>query len=177
MYSGVGRFSNLNLAWRRITRAFVALFVVFVLLTASSLVMAANGGTIISLTASNANPSDVSATLLAGSVKINNSNVTFQILDSSSSLVGSYGPISVTLLAAQSTVVSWSWPVSGTGPYSVTACWSRGVSTKCNLDTKTTSFSAVPTLGPLFMIVGAVFVGAWLLRFRRQQRMHLVANP
>ena len=139
----------------------------FAVFAGISAVNAAGQGTITSLTASSSNPSAVSATLAAAS-KINNSNVTFQIFDSKGALVGSYGPISISLDALQSTVVSWSWPVSGTGPFSATACWSPGNSRNCGIDKKTSTFTAVSSLGDVFLLIGAVLIAVWFWRTRKQ---------
>lgn len=136
---------------------------------------AAGDGTITALTASSGNPSTISATVYAsGGKNINNSNVVFQVLDKNSVLVGTYGPVNVSLAAGGMQVIPWSWTVNGNGPFSVNACWSPGGSGNCSIDNKTTAFSAVPSLGVLLEIVAALLIGIWFWRVRSQS---WVATP
>jgi len=130
---------------------------------------AAGGGTITLLTASSGNPSTVLARVAAdGGKKINNSNITFQIYDKNLTLVGSYGPVSVSLAAGATQDITWSWNVNGFEPFTVNACWSPGGSGNCKIDATSTQFNAVPSIGFFLGGIAVVLIGVWFWRVRRQ---------
>jgi hypothetical protein len=134
----------------------------------------ASKGVITSLTASDA-PSQGSSVNVHSSeradVKISNSNLYYQI----------FAPDGVTVVATRSTSMpkmkvgdtySDSWSTSNTsfpstGTYTVECCWSTGNSHNCGIDSATTNFFSVPSLGSFFSLVAVVLLAFWLWHRRR----------
>ncbi len=152
--------------------------IVFVVFTASLLlvltVSAAGSGTITSLTASDALDHGDSVRVRSSERadgKINSSNLYYTII----------APDGVTVVATHSTTMpsmkagdtyNDSWSTSNSsfpsiGTYTVSLCWSPGGSHSCGIDSASTAFNSVPSLGPFFSLVAVALLAYWIWR-RRQ---------
>jgi hypothetical protein len=49
----------------------------------------------------------------------------------------------------------------------VRLCWSTGNSQNCDIDSASTSFSSVPSMGPFFSLAALVLLAIWIYRRRR----------
>lgn len=113
--------------------------------------------------------------LVQATSKIQNSNLYYTIT------IGS------TLVATHTTTppkfeigdtFSDSWSISNSsfpsiGTYSVTLCWSTGNSQNCDIDSATTTFYSVPTLGWGYVTLGGAIFGYWLWTRKADfQRVH-----
>ena len=143
----------------------------------AAVALAGPAGTITALSATDApNPGQtitISASFLATS-KINNSNVYYEIIAPDGvTVVATYSTSAPGLQAGESFNDSWtttntSFPSAGT--YTLTACWSTGNSTNCDIDRKTTSFFSVPTLGGWLTLLGLALLSVFLWRRRADFR-------
>ncbi len=161
--------------WIRVVTSGAAVGVAVLLIAAVAL--AGPDGTITALSATDApNPGQtvtISASFLATS-KISNSNVYYELI----------APDGVTVVATHSTsapglqtgdTFNDSWTTTNTsfpsaGTYTLTACWSTGNSTNCDIDQKTTSFFSVPTLGGWLTLLGLALLSVFLWRRRADFR-------
>jgi len=163
--SGWGR-AGLSFAAALVAAAFVAVGIAW----------AAQDGTVVSLTASDA-PSPgqtitISATLLANSA-INNSNVYYEILAPDGTTVVATHTTDPPNMAAGETF-SDSWTTTNTsftapGTYSLRLCWSPGGSSGCQIiggSPSVVSFYSVPTLSAWLWPMGLALLG-WFLWARR----------
>lgn len=137
---------------------------------ASASPLRANTGSIQSLTAVGASqpgdPIDVNSTVLATD-RINNSNLYYELSDPSGAVIFTKQTFPPQMRSGDTYSDSWSFsnPPS-TGSYSVSLCWSTGNSLNCDIDSKTTQFSSVPTMGwPLSFVALGLF-GLWIWRRR-----------
>ena len=164
-----------NRRWRR--RWIQAIVAVVAALLMAAVALAGPDGTITALSATDApTPGQtitVSASFTANS-KINNSNVYYEIIAPDGvTVVATHSTSAPSLQAGESFNDSWtttntSFPSAGT--YTLTACWSKGGSTNCQLDFKTTSFFSVPTLGGWLTLLGLVLLSVFLWRRRADFR-------
>jgi len=164
-----------NRRWGR--RWIQAIVAVMAALLMAAVALAGPDGTITALSATDApTPGQtitVSASFTANS-KISNSNVYYEITAPDGvTVVATHGTSAPNLQAGESFNDSWtttntSFPSAGT--YTLTACWSTGNSTNCDIDRKTTSFFSVPTLGGWLTLLGLVLLSVFLWRRRADFR-------
>ncbi len=138
-------------------------------------VCAAGSGTITSLTASDAPDHGDSVRVRSSERadgKINSSNLYYTII----------APDGVTVVATHSTTMpsmkagdtyndSWSTSNSsfpGVGTYTVNLCWSNGGSQNCGIDSASTTFYSVPSLGWFLSLVALVLIAIWVWRRRHE---------
>ena len=135
--------------------------------------VAANSGSIVSLSASgggNFNETiTINATVRADD-KVNNSNFYFEIRAADGSVVATNNFGDVPSMESGNTF-SYSWQSNNgsyplQGDYSVSICWSPGNSNNCNIASATTSFYSANTLGPLLTVILVALVGRWLFKRR-----------
>ncbi len=163
-YKGIGMLS-------RLIRAGITTLTIAFLIAAP--VWAAGSGTITSLTASDAPDAGDSVRVrsnVRADGKINSSNLYYVI----------YAPDGVTVVATHTTnlpnlkagdTFSDSWSTSNLsfpsiGTYTVSLCWSPGGSHNCSIDSATTTFYSVPSLGPFLSLVALALVVFWIWRRR-----------
>ena len=161
--------------WIRVVTAGAAVGMAALLMAAVAL--AGPNGTITALSATDApNPGQtitISASFLA-SFKINNSNVYYEIIAPDGvTVVATHSTSAPSLQAGDAFNDSWtttntSFPSAGT--YTLTACWSDGNSTNCQIDSKMTGFYSVPTLGGWLTLLGLVLLSVFLWRRRADFR-------
>ncbi len=149
------------------TRLYVLLISFFTLLT-----IAANNGTISSLSVSGgANLNDtitINATVLAQD-NISNSNLYFEIRDPNGTVVATNNASVPSMNNGDNFAYSWtsnnaSYPSMGN--YAISLCWSTGNAQNCNISSANTSFYSVPTLGVPLSLVALFLVGAWFWHVR-----------
>jgi hypothetical protein len=132
-------------------------------------------GVITGLTASDASSQGSSVNVHSSEradVKISNSNLYYQI----------FAPDGVTVVATHTTnmpnmragdTYSDSWSTSNAsfpsiGTYTVRLCWSTGNSQNCDIDSASTTFYSVPSLGWFFSLVALALVGVWVWQRRHE---------
>jgi hypothetical protein len=132
-------------------------------------------GVITGLTASDASSQGSSVNVHSSEradVKISNSNLYYQI----------FAPDGVTVVATHTTnmpnmkagdTYSDSWSTSNAafpsiGTYTVRLCWSTGNSQNCDIDSASTTFYSVPSLGWFFSLAAVALLVIWLWRRRHE---------
>lgn len=155
-----------------------------VLLAVSGIALAANEGTITSLTASDAPDFDqtitINATFLADG-KINNSNVYYEIIaPDGTTVVASHSTSMPSMDSGDTFSDSWTTTNSSflsSGTYTLRACWSNGNSTNCQIASVSTSFFSVPTVGVWLALAGAALLGLFLWKRRRDFNADRARSP
>jgi len=170
--SSVYEFEGVGMLTRSV-RAGISAVAIFALLAVPAFAQTSKG-TITSLTASDAPNQGDSVRVRSGEradVKISNSNLWYQI----------FAPDGVTVVATHTTnmpkmkagdTYSDSWSTSNSsfpsiGTYTVRLCWSTGNSHNCDIDSASTTFYSVPSLGPFFSLIALALVAFWIWRRRR----------
>jgi hypothetical protein len=129
------------------------------------------GGTILSLTASDA-PGHGDTVNIASQVradtKIQNSNLYYEITIGAT-LVTTHETKPPSMQIGDTFSDSWSTSNSGfpsIGTYTVTLCWSTGNAHNCDITSGSTTFYSVPTLGWPLSLIGVAILGGWLWKRR-----------
>ncbi len=158
----------------RLIRAGISTAAILMLLTVPALAQTSKG-VITGLTASDASSQGSSVNIHSSEradTKISNSNLYYQV----------FAPDGVTVVATHTTnmpnlkagdTYSDSWSTSNAsfpsiGTYTVRLCWSTGNSQNCDIDSASTTFYSVPSLGWFFSLVGIALVVIWVWRRRRE---------
>lgn len=161
--------------WIRVVTAGAAVGVAALVMAA--VVLAGPDGNITALSATDAPGYGQTITIsaaLSASSKINNSNLSYAILAPDNfTIVATHVTTLPSFQAGDTFNDSWtttntSFPSAGT--YTLVACWSRGNSINCQIDTKVTRFYSVPTLGVWLTLLGLALLGVFLWRRRSDFR-------
>lgn len=131
--------------------------------------VAANTGTILSLTASgggNFNETITISTTVRSEDGVNNSNFYFEIRDSNGTVVATHSFGGVPSLDDGGNF-SYSWTSNNgsyptMGNYTVSLCWSPGGSQNCGIASASSSFYSANSLGWFLTLILFGLIGRWL---------------